>query len=187
MAMIETRKIDGADVYGVEQYSYIVDGVEDRDYTAALAAAAFKQAAAVESQLNAMNDVVRTRHTKLTELNNGLTVIVRANATIKTDGSSSDKSDKIDELRDIAEIVRKYQIQDFALVGDDGNQITRGACQKVSANFEHAIDLEDNSLQQDTVTLQNLIQKRDSTYQTLISLVKKSLNAGATAIKGLGK
>ena len=50
-----------------------------------------------------------------------------------------------------------------------------------------AIDLEDNSLQQDTVTLQNLIQKRDSTYQTLISLVKKSLNAGATAIKGLGK
>jgi hypothetical protein len=187
MAMIETRVIDGAAVYGVEQCSYIVDGAEDRDYTAALAAAAFKQAAAVEVQLDSMNAVVRTRQTKITELNNGLTTLVRASATIKTDGSSSDKSDKIDELRDVAEIVRKYQIQDFSLTGDDGNQITRGVAQKVCSNFKHAIDLEGNSLQQDTVTLQNLIQKRDSTYQTLVSLVKKSLNAGAATIKSLGK
>ena len=54
------------------------------------------------------------------------------------------------------------------------------------ANLKHALDLEGNALQQDNVSLQNMISKRDSTYQTAMSVVKKSLNVGKTLIKALG-
>ena len=186
--MIEMHKIDGADVYGVEQYSYTVDGVENRDYTAALAAAAFKQAAAVEADLNALNIMVRARQTKLSDLNAALTTVVTALATVKTDGDqgASEKSSEINALRDARDTARLYGIT-IHLVGDNDNQITYGDGQTALAELKHSADLESNSMQQDVVTLQNLISKRDSTYQTLISLVKRSLNASTTTIKGLGQ
>ena len=43
MPLIETNVIPGASVYGVPQASYTVDGVAGKDYSAALAKAAFKQ------------------------------------------------------------------------------------------------------------------------------------------------
>lgn len=190
MAMIEMRKIEGADVYGVEQCSYVVDGQEGRDYTAALAAAALKQTVAVEADLAAMSTVCRARQVKLSDLNLAMTYISTALGTLPDTDSggtpSAHRSDKMDELRDAAELAWKYRIN-VKLVGDDGNQIERGTGQTVSATIKHELDLEGNALQQDVVSLQNLITKRDSTYQTVFSLVKRSLNAGATAIKGLGK
>ena len=188
MATIEMHRIAGADVYGVEQYAYAVDGVENRDYSAALAAAAFKQAAAVEAELDALTVMVRARQQKLNDLNNVLTTVVRALATVDTEGDegASEKSDKIDALRDAKELARTYQIT-IRLVGDDDNQITYGDGQTAMAEIKHSSDLESNAMQQDVVTLQNLISKRDSTYQTLISLVKRSLNASTTTIKGLGQ
>ena len=47
--MIEPNRIPGASVYGVEQYSYTVDGVAGKDYAAALSAASFKEAVASAS------------------------------------------------------------------------------------------------------------------------------------------
>jgi len=187
MAAIETRKIEGASVYGVEQCSYVVDGVEGRDYSAALAAAGLKQAAAIEADLAAIASTVRMRQAKLSDLNTVLTTLVYAMGTMKVEDSDrTDKSAAIDALRDAAEIARAYGIT-VRLVGDNGNQIQRDEGQTVQANVKHALDLESNSLQQDTVTLQNLMSKRDSSYQTVVSIVKRALNAGATAVRGLGK
>ena len=187
MATIETRKIEGASVYGVEQVSYVVDGVEGRDYSAALAAACLRQAAAIESDLNAIAGSVRMRQKKLSDLNGILTTIVYAIGTMPTEKiERTDKSSEINALRDAAEIAREYGIS-IPLAGDNGNQIQRDESQTAQANVKHALDLEGNSLQQDTVTLQNLISKRDSSYQTVTSIVKRSLNAGATAVRGLGK
>ena len=187
--MIEARVIDGADIYGVPQNEYVVDGVAGHDYTDALTAAAFRQSAAVEADLSAMGAVVRTRQTKLNELNEALGTIMRAIATlpVKTDGSatSSDLSDKIDALMDARDLARKYGIT-ISLAGDSGNQIQRQEAQTASANLKHAMDLEGNALQQDNVSLQNMISKRDSTYQTAMSVVKKSLNVGKTLVKALG-
>ena len=186
--MIEMRKIDGADVYGVEQFSYAVDGVENHDYAAALAAAAFKQTAAVEADLDTLNIVVRARQTKLSDLNDALTTVVTALATVKSDGDqgANEKSSEMDALRDARDIARLYGIT-IHLVGDNDNQITYGDAQAAMAELKHSTDLESNSMQQDVVTLQNLISKRDSTYKTVISLVKRSLNANTTAIKGMGQ
>ena len=187
MAAIETRAIEGASVYGVEQVSYVVDGVAGRDYSAALMAAGLKQASAIESNLSAVASAVKARQVKLSELNSALSTIVYALGTMKVeDPERSDLSSQIDALRDVAEIARKYGIS-MSLAGDNGNQIRRDSGQKLQANFKNALDLESNALQQDCVTLQNLISKRDSSYQTVVSIVKRSLNAGTTAVRGLGK
>lgn len=187
MAVIETRKIEGASVYGVEQVSYVVDGVAGRDYSAALAAAGLKQAAAIEADLTAVSLAVRARQVKLTELNSALATIVYAMGTMRVENPErTDLSSQIDALRDVAETARKYGIT-MSLAGDNGNQIQRDSGQKLQANFKSVLDLESNALQQDTVTLQNLISKRDSSYQTAVSIVKRALNAGTTAVRGLGK
>ena len=187
--MIETRVIDGADVYGVPQSEYVLDGEAGHDYTEALSAAAFKQSTAVEAELTAMNAVVRARQTKLNELNEALSTIAYAIGTLPTSTShsaeSSDLSDKIDALMDARDLARKYGIT-ITLSGDSGNQIRRDDVQKASANLQHEMDLEGNALQQDNVSLQNMISKRDSTYQTAMSVVKKSLNVGKTLVKALG-
>ena len=188
--MIETRVIDGADVYGVPQRDYVVDGVTGHDYTDALTAAAFRQSAAVEADLSAMGAVVRARQTKLNELNQALSTIAYASGTMRvgtTDkpAESGDLSDKIDALIDARDVGRKYGIT-IALSGDSGNQIQRRESQTASANIKHALDLEGNALQQDNGSLQNRISKRDSTYQTAMTVVKKSLNVGKTLIKALG-
>jgi len=186
--MIEARVIAGADVYGVPQNEYVVDGKAGHDYTDALTAAAFRQSAAVEADLTAMGAVVRARQTKLDELNQALSTIVYAIGTMRasTDGDSSDLSDKIDALIDAQVVAGRYDVPAIPLAGDSGNQIRRGDAQKASANLQHAMDLEGNALQQDNVSLQNLISKRDSTYQTAMSVVKKSLNVGKTLVKALG-
>ena len=188
--MIEARVIDGADIYGVPQSEYVLDGEAGHDYTEALTAAAFKQSAAVEAELSAMNAVVRARQTKLNELNEALSTIAYAIGTLRVGDSdhqaeSSDLSDKIDALMDARDLARKYGIT-IILSGDSGNQIRRDDSQKASANIHHELDIEGNALQQDNVSLQNMISKRDSTYQTAMSIVKKSLNVGKTLVKGLG-
>ena len=188
--MIEARAIDGADVYGVPQNDYVVDGVAGHDYTDALTAAAFKQSTAVEADLAAMNAVVRARQVKLNELDQALSTIAYAIGTLPASTSSnpadsSDLSDKIDALMDARDVARKYGVT-ISLSGDSGNQIQRREAQTASANRKHALDLEGNALQQDNVSLQNMISKRDSTYQTAMSVVKKSLNVTKTLVKALG-
>jgi len=188
--MIEARVIDGLDIYGVPQNEYVVDGKAGHDYTDALTAAAFKQSAAVEADLTAVGAVVRTRQTKLNELNQALSTIAYAIGTLPISttshpADSSDLSDKIDALMDARDLARKYGIA-ISLAGDSGNQIQRHEAQTASANLQHAMDLESNALQQDNVSLQNMISKRDSTYQTAMSVVKKSLNVGKTLVKALG-
>lgn len=187
MAAIETRTIPGASVYGVEQVSYVVDGVAGRDYAAALAAAGLKQAAAIEADLTAVASAIRARQVKLSALNSSLATIVYAMGTMRVENQErTDLSSEIDALRDVAETAREYGIP-MSLAGENGNQIQRDSGQKLQANFKSALDIESNALQQDTVTLQNLISKRDSSYQTAVSIVKRALNAGATAVRGLGK
>jgi len=189
--MIEARVIAGADVYGVPQNEYVVDGKAGHDYTDALTAAAFRQSTAVEADLTAMGAVVRARQTKLNELNQALSTIAYAIGTMRVGNNdkpadSSDLSDKIDALIDAQVVAGKYDVPAIPLAGDSGNQIRRGDAQKASANLQHAMDLEGNALQQDNVSLQNMISKRDSTYQTAMSVVKKSLNVGKTLVKALG-
>ncbi len=135
----------------------------------------------------ALNYMVRMRQQKLVDLNYAMTIVTRANGTMKVeDGTSTDLSDALDELRDAADTARKYNVN-IPLVGQNRNQIQRMAGQTAGADLKHAVDLESNALQQDLVSLQNLVQKRDTTYSTASSIVKRALNAGKSTIRAVGK
>lgn len=185
MPLIEASKIEGASVYGVEQYAYTVDGVSGRDYAFALTVACMRESVAVEANLEIVGKMTKERQRKLRDLSDVLTVLSTANGTFKTkEQESTDLSDAMDILRDAQTTALQYNIN-IPLTGSNGNQIRRGDCQTAVANVKHSTDLESNALQQDTVSLQNLINKRDSTFQTASTVVKKSLNAGTSAIKAM--
>ena len=58
MPLIQPNTIEGGAVYGVPQMSYTVDGVAGKDYSAALAKAAFKQSTAIEAAASASSEIV---------------------------------------------------------------------------------------------------------------------------------
>ena len=187
MATIEAQKLSGVTVYGVDQMAYTVDGVGGQDYTYALMAACFKEVSAIEASLASTSTIVRIRQNKIHDLGSALVYISRAIGSINTKGgTSTDLSDKIDGLVDSAEIAATYGIR-FSLSGEDGNQITLEEGQKASSNIKYSLDMEDNALQQDMVTLQNVISRRDTTFQTATSIMKRSLGTASSTIKAMGK
>ena len=51
--------------------------------------------------------------------------------------------------------------------------------------IQYAIDVEDNNLQQDMVSMQSFMTKRDSAFSAAARIVSKSLNASASAIDNI--
>ena len=95
------------------------------------------------------------------------------------DQSPDDKSDADDNLKTAAE---KAALYGLSMPLTDGNKIKRGDAMKVQNNVRYALDVEDNNLQQDTVSLQSLLTKRDNAFSNASKIVKKALNASAATI-----
>jgi len=68
----------------------------------------------------------------------------------------------------------------------DGNKMTLGNLQKAQTNVQYAIDREDNDIQQDIVTLQSYISKRDNAYSNAAKIVKKTNQAATSTIGNIG-
>lgn len=182
--LITANVISGASVYGVQQMEYTVDGVSGQDFTAALTAASFREATAIEDAASSYSEVVRQRQKKVDALGEALAVLAKAIATMKTKNQESgDKSDADDDLKTASATASYYGI---SMPLTDGNKITRGNALKAQNDIEYALDTEDNDLQQDMVSLQSLISKRDNAFSTASKIVKKSLNASASTIGDIG-
>ena len=179
--LIVQDKIPGVAVYGVEQYSYTVDGASGKDYAAALAAASFKEAVAVERALTAYTAVVRQRERKLEDLGGVLAVLNKAHSTMKTkDQERGDKSDADDRLVSAKNTAAKYGI---TISLTDGNKITRGNTMTAQNNVQYAMDREDNELKQDMVSLNSYITKRANSYSTAAKFVKKYAGSADAVIR----
>ena len=182
--LIVANEIAGASVYGVRQMQYTVDGTSGQDFTAALTAAAFKQSVAIEESVSGFAAVIRKRQQKVDDLGEALAVLAKAIATMATKNQEpSDKSDANDELKTMSERVSAYGI---SMPLTDGNKITRGDALRTQNDVRYALDVEDNNLQQDTVSLQSLLTKRDNAFSNAAKIVKKSLNAAASVIENIG-
>ena len=59
---------------------------------------------------------------------------------------------------------------------------SRCARRGVDLDQQHALDTEDNELQQDSVTLQGLLSKRDSAFSTASNIVKKADRTNSSTI-----
>ncbi len=178
--LVVPEALSGCKVYGVQQMQYTVDGVSGQDYAGALTMAAFQQATAIEHSASSYAEVVRQRQRKIDDLGEVLASIAKALASMKTkDQSPDDKSDADDNLKTAAE---KAALYGLSMPLTDGNKIKRGDAMKVQNNVRYALDVEDNNLQQDTVSLQSLLTKRDNAFSNASKIVKKALNASAATI-----
>ena len=66
--LIETNKIDGLSIYGVQMVDYTLDGVAGKDFGTAVALACFVSTAAIEMEATAYADILRARQQKLNDL-----------------------------------------------------------------------------------------------------------------------
>lgn len=179
--LVVENAISGCVVYGVQQMQYTVDGMSGQDFASALTIAAFRQSTAIEDAASSYAAVVRQRQKKVNDLGDALTVLAKALASMKTGDNQepSDKSDADSALTTAANMVAGYGITSMKV---SDNKITRGDAMKAQNDIKYALDMEDNQLQQDTVSLQGLLTKRDNAFSNASKIVKKALNASAATI-----
>ena len=108
--MIDRNPISGASVYGVEQYSYTVEGVAGKDYAAALTAASFKEAVAIEQALSAYSEVVRQRMRKIEELGDVMSYLNAAAARLTVKDKTSDDQANVENGAWVNATALKYGI-----------------------------------------------------------------------------
>ena len=189
--MIEQNPIAGASVYGVEQYSYTVNGVAGKDYAAALSAASFKEAVAIEQALSAYSEVVRQRMRKLDDLGTAMAILNEAYATLKTkDHESTDTTANMVSLATARDKAALYGVTinmtDATIAGIRFCYTTRRDLMNAQNAVQYAIDKEDNELKQDTVSLNSYVSKRDNSFSTASKLVRKALDAAGSTIGNIG-
>ncbi len=189
--LIEANVIDNASVYGVAQKSYTVDGVSGQDYATALTVAAFREATAIEASASSFMAVVRLRQKKVTDLGDVLATLAMGMASLKTkDTSRKDltaRSEQMDEgLQRAKRICESYgitlNVKEDVVVGEGRYCMTRGDLMTSQDEIQYKLDVEDNNLQQDMVSLQGLVSKRDSAFSTAQKIVSKSLKASDATI-----
>lgn len=190
--LIEATKIEGASVYGVAQMGYTVDGVSGKDYAAALTAAAFKEATAIETAVAGYAEVVRQRIRKLEDLGSVMAALNSGVTTLKVkDTESSDRTDKMSILAEAHSLAAKYGITVTCVAYEfsDGvykAQMRRDDIYRAQNEVQYAIDREDNDLKQDTVSLNSYISKRDNAFSAASKLIKKANNAASSTIGNIG-
>ena len=189
--MIEPNRIPGASVYGVEQYSYTVNGVAGKDYAAALSAASFKEAVAIEQALSAYSEVVRQRMRKLDDLGTVMAILNEAYATLKTkEQESGDTTSNMVSLATARDKAALYGVTinmtDATIAGIRFCYTTRRDLMNAQNAVQYAIDKEDNELKQDTVSLNSYVSKRDNSFSTASKLVRKALDASGSTIGNIG-
>ena len=192
--LITANEIPGASVYGVAQMNYTVNGESGNDYAAALTAAAFREATAIEVAASSYMTVVRQRQTKVSELGNVLATIASAMASLKTKNAEPGDQSATSWQMDVAFERAKSICKDYGLKLNVREKkvdnvlryyMTRGDLMRSQDDIQYALDVEDNNLQQDMVSLQGLVSKRDTAFSTAARIVAKSLNAGAAAIDNI--
>ncbi len=190
MAFVESVPIEGLSVYGVRQRNYTVDGVKGCDYVKAASVAMFQEANAIEAETSAYAAVLEARQNKLDELGWALSVIVKAVASMKTKKQkSTDLSEADENLKKASQILDKYRREsnsDLKLPVNGDNKVQRGDATSAQSALQYEIDYETNDMQQDMVTMQSLVSKRDNAFSTAASLVQKINSTASTLIGNIG-
>ena len=187
MALIESTAIAGLSVYGVQQKDYTVKGAAHCDYVTAASTAMFQEANAIEAETAAYAAVLEARQKKLDELGVALAEVVEALASMKVKRrKSSDLSAADAALKDVAVILDKYRRDsnsDMRLPVNEDNKVRRDDATKAQSAIQYEIDFETNEMQQDMVTMQSLVSKRDNAFSIASSLIQK-INSTSIALIG---
>ncbi|MBE6382634.1 MAG: hypothetical protein E7049_06445 [Lentisphaerae bacterium] len=180
LTSITADPITDNSVYGIPQVEYTVDGESGNNFGDAVSLAAFKVATAIESSTSAYSDVVRGRQKKLDDLGFALASFNKAQAELSTDNKSTDKA-TIKDFNTVKNILDYYEVQIEGL----SSSMERGNIQKAVTEVQYRIDSENTNLQQDMVSLQSFMSKRDNAYSTASKIVRKCNNAASGTIRNV--
>ena len=187
MAIVESKPIEGLSVYGVQQKDYAVKGAQHCDYIKAATAAMFQEAGAIEKETEAYAAVLEARQEKIDELGWALAVLVKARASMKSKNQKSGDLSQADaDLLKASKIFDKYRRSanaDLRLPVNGDNKVRRDDATSAQSALQYEIDYETNEMQQDMVSLQSLVSKRDNAFSTASSLVQK-INSTASSLIG---
>lgn len=174
-ATIQTQQL-GLSVFGQAQVAYKVNGKSDCSYDEAVSAAGFARATSIECALPAYSAALKLRQTKLKELGDALAEIATVAASFKSKDSRSTKKSVSSAT---AATLRKYGISGLE---SGSNEVKKENVQKLQADAQYALDIENNNVQQDMTTLQGLVSKRDSAYSLVAKIVKKAVSTESSGI-----
>lgn len=187
MAIVESKPIEGLSVYGVQQKDYTVKGKEHCDYIKAASVAMFQEAGAIEKETAAYAAVLEARQEKLDKLGWALAVLVKARASMKSKNQKSgDLSQADSNLVKASQILDKYRRDsnsEMRLPVNGDNKVRRDDATRAQSALQYEIDYETNEMQQDMVSMQSLVSKRDNAFSTASSLVQK-INSTASSLIG---
>ena len=190
--LIETNKIEGFSIYGVQMVEYTSDGVSGRDFATAAALAAFASSNALEVETSAYANVLRARQKKLKDLSDAVAIIASVIAKMDPDSPESDDTVKDERLPTAQTLMNRYGLTlnvkyKDPLIGSAYHYIRRDDAENGRANAEYAMDVEDNDLQQDMITMQGLVSKRDNAFSTASKILKKVANTGDSILRSVGQ
>jgi hypothetical protein len=189
--LIIPNEIAGGSVYGVAQFEYTVAGAPRKDYSAALAVASLQESVSIEHAASAYTEVVRQRERKIEDLGEVLAALAESIATMDPKSNDTSKmSDWSARLYTARDLCSKYglTLTLSAIRLENGTwqgKITYRDATKVQNDVQYAMDTEDNNLQQDMVSLQSYISKRDNAYSTAAKLVKKADGTASGIIRNI--
>lgn len=181
--VIETNPIPGFLVYGMPQVEYTVDGVGGRGYALAASIALLATARAIEEEAVSFSAVLKARQKKLEELGMVLSILTRAADTLPTkDRESTDKTEGSEAIRRAKIIMERYGM---SLNVDSDNRMTRATVERARNDVEYSMDLENNDLQQDMVSMQSFMNKRNNAFSTATKLIQKAYGTSDSMIQNM--
>lgn len=180
---IVPNEIRGDAVYGIKQYDYTVAGDRGKSYADALAAASFTESVAIENLATGFAEVVRQRKQKVEDLGLILSYLAQAAANLPVKDQSVNDSVVIPNAYWVNSTALGYGITLVFKAYTD--QMTRGNIQKGQNDVQYALDIEDNNLQQDNVSLQSYVSKRDNAFSTAARIIKKASNTATSTIANI--
>ena len=204
MGAIE-RRDTGQSVYGVKQYLFSdSQSGKELDFGSIIAKSTLAQAAIVEEQTKVTAEVLKLRRQKSDDLANALAIFdkIMANFQVK-DRKSTDECDlvctkeELDKYKAAAEKLNEYG---YTIALDPKEQtkkcsttttgnyvitIQRADAMRGQAQVQEMLDTENNNLQQDMMSLQGFIQKRDSSFSTATETVKKFEGTAGNVISAM--
>lgn len=181
MDTISSQPLPNVAPFGIQAKRYFLDN-QELDYPSIVSNAAFFQVSSFEREGKAVSEMVRVRMKKLEDLGQVMSVLSETNAQFpvkKPKSNHETTNSRLSNARNTAEL---YNLE----IGGSGNTIKRGDCQRAQTNIQYAMDQEDNNLQQDMLSLQSIMSKRDNAFSAASKLMNKALNPAKSIIANMG-
>ena len=183
-ATIQPRDLD-LSIFGTAQVDYTVDGVTGCTYDKAVAMAGLQRAVAVESAIPAYTAAVRARQRKLEDLGRALADISGTLAKFDEDHRQTTSEQDIVGGSEAYNLLAKYGLtKDY--FKPSATRIQYQYIQKLQTDVQYALDVTNNDIQQDAVSLQGFVSKRDSAYQMATKLMQKAIRTRETGVGYVG-